>query len=201
MNKRIGVCASLVNLAAVLGFAVSMLLGSIFTSYLSSILIAFSFVVMMSAFAHYGDERSRTAAIAAVAFGGMYAFCNAAVYFIQLTTVRGGALGEQAAALLDFQRFGMIFNLDMLGYCLMSLSTLFAGLAVQTKSRADKWLKWLLVVHGVFAVSCFIVPFLGLFGAASEGSDWIGTLVLEFWCLYFAPVSVLSALHFSKKAG
>ncbi|MCE5234713.1 MAG: hypothetical protein LLF87_01485 [Eubacteriales bacterium] len=200
MNKRIGICASAVNLAAVLGFAAAMLLGTTFTSYLSSILIAFSFVVMVSAFAHYSDERSRTAAITAVAFGGMYALCNAVVYFIQLTTVRGGALGEQAAALLDFQRFGMIFNLDMLGYCLMSLSTLFAGFTVQVKSREDRWLKGLLIVHGVFALSCFIVPFLGLFKAASGEDGLAGTLVLEFWCVYFAPVGVLSALHFSKKA-
>jgi len=41
---------------------------------------------------------------------------------------------------------------------------------------------------------------LGLFDANMGGPGWIGTAVLEFWCAYFTPVSILSILHFSKKS-
>ena len=200
MNGKIGVYASAINLCAVLAFSVSMLAGSLFLSYLSSIFIAFSFVAMICTFAYFSEKSSKVAGLCAVAFGTMYAICNSIVYFTQLTTVRNGNLTGHASSLLDFQQFGLMFNLDMLGYCLMALSTFFVGLTVAINSRADRWLKWLLIAHGIFAVSCFIMPILGLFDANMEGTDWIGTAVLEFWCVYFTPISILSILHFSKKS-
>ena len=199
MNQKIGAYASAVNVIAVIGFAVSMLISSDFGSYLSSLFIAFSFVVMICTFVHFSGEKTGAAGFCAMAFGVMYALCNSIVYFIQLSTVRNSVLTDQAAALLDFRQFGMIFNLDMLGYCFMSISTIFIGITLEVKTRADLWLKWLLIVHGVFAIACFIIPILGLFSAATQGSEIIGVLILEFWCLYFAPIGVLSILHFQRK--
>ncbi|MDF2512190.1 MAG: putative rane protein [Herbinix sp.] len=199
MNQKIGAYASAVNLLAVTCFAISMLISSDFISYLSSILIAFSFVVMTCAFVYFSGEGAKVSGFCAMAFGIMYALCNSIVYFIQLSTVRNSPLTDQAADLLAFERFGMIFNLDMLGYCLMSISTIFIGITLEVRTRADRWLKWLFIVHGVFAVSCFMIPILGLFGSASQGSEIIGVLILEFWCLYFAPIGFLSFLHFARK--
>ena len=45
-----------------------------------------------------------------------------------------------------------------------------------------------------FFISCMMAPILGLFKSASP--TWIGVAVLEFWCLYFCPISILSFLHF-----
>ncbi len=199
MNNKIGTYASIVNLGSVLGFALAMLFGSLYISYLTSIFIAFSFVVMISAFAQVSHEETKAAAFAAMIFAGMYALCNTIVYFVQISTVYGGTLDAAAASFLDFQQFGLIFNLDMLGYCLMALSTFFIGLTVVPAVKADRWLKWLLLIHGVFAISCFILPLTGMFSRDMSGGDWIGTAVLEFWCVYFAPVSVLSAFYFSRQ--
>ncbi len=200
MNKKIGICAAAINLLSVIGFLISMLVSSPYASYFTSTGIAFSFVAMVSVFACYADESARAAGFAATAFGGMYALCNSIVYFIQLTSVRSGKLTGQAAVLLDFSQFDMMFNLDMLGYCLMSVSTFFAGLTIQAKDLAEKWLKWLLIIHGVFAVTCFIVPLLGLFDTAVKGSDATGIFVLVFWCVYFAPISALSIRFFLKRS-
>lgn len=200
MNKKIGICAAVVNLFSVIGFLISMLASSSYGSYFASIGIAFSFVTMICVFACYGEETSKAAGLAAIAFGGMYALCNSIVYFVQLTSVRSGKLTGQAAVLLDYTQFDMMFNLDMLGYCLMSVSTFFAGLTIQAKNLAEKWLKWLLIIHGVFAVACFIVPLLGLFDTAANGSDTTGILILSFWCIYFTPISALSIRFFSKRA-
>ena len=82
----------------------------------------------------------------------------------------------------------------------MALSTFFIGLTITPKTKSDKWLKWLLIIHGVFFISCLIMPMLGLFSAEMQGADWIGTVVLEFWCAYFIPVGVLSFVHFKNKA-
>lgn len=190
---------SAINLVAVIGFALSMLIGSNFGSYFSSIFIALSFMPMMCAYAYFSKEKTKLAGITAAGFAVMYSICNTFVYFTQITTVRMNTLTEQAANLLDFQNFGLFFNFDMLGYCLMALSTFFAGLTIDhSKTKADRWLKWLLLIHGVFAVSCFIVPLLGLFSTDMIGGEWIGTAILVFWCVYFIPVSILSFFYFSK---
>lgn len=195
MNRKIGAYSSAVNFIAVVCFALSMLSGFHEGSYFFSMFIAFSFVPMMCGYAFFAEKEAKVAGYVSVAFSAIYAAIILLVYFAQLTTVRLNDLTQQAAVLLDFQQCGLLFNYDLLGYAVMSLATFFAGLTVTPRTKADRWLKYLLMIHGVFFISCLIVPMLGLFKADSP--TWIGTAVLEFWCLYFCPISVLSYLHFS----
>ncbi len=196
MNKKIVVYGSIANFIAVISFALSMLFGFNYGSYFSSMFIAFSFVLMMCGYAYFAEKEVKLAGYAAVAFAAIYTAIILLVYFAQLTTVRLSDLTQQAAMLLDFQQCGLLFNYDLLGYAVMSLATFFAGLTVTSRTKADRWLKYLLMVHGVFFISCLIAPMLGLFKADSP--TWIGVAVLEFWCLYFCPISILSFLHFSN---
>lgn len=199
MNRKIGMASSTINLIAVAGFALSMLIGFQNGSYFCSMFIAFSFVPMMCAYAYFAQRKCKLAGYISAGFAAMYAAIILLVYFAQLTTVRQGGLTPQAAALLDFQQFGLLFSYDLLGYGLMALATFFAGLTVEVRSRADRWLKGLLLVHGIFFFSCLILPMLGVFTA--DGEAWIGVAVLEFWCVYFCPIGILSFLHFSKCEG
>ncbi len=196
MNKKIGVYGSIANFFAVICFALSMLLGFNYGSYFSSMFIAFSFVLMMCGYAYFAEKEVKLAGFVSAAFCAIYTAIILLVYFAQLTTVRLNDLTQQAAVLLDFQQCGLLFNYDLLGYGVMSLATFFAGLTIKPQSKIDKWLKYLLMVHGVFFISCLIIPMLGVFKTASP--TWIGIAVLEFWCLYFCPISILSFLHFSN---
>ncbi len=196
MNRNIGVIASAVNLVAVICFALSMLFHFNFGGYFSSIFIAFSFIPMMCAYGYFSKEKTKLEGITSVGFATVYVTVILLVYFARLTTVRFGGLTKQTTALLDFQQFGLLFNYDLLGYGLMALATFFAELTVEARSKADKWLKGLLLVHGIFFFSCLIVPMLGVFSAG--GKEWIGIAVLEFWCVYFVPISVLSCKYFIK---
>lgn len=196
MNRKIGMCCSIINLISVIEFAVSMLLGFNMGSYFSSMCIAFSFVPMICGYAHFSEKSRKLAGYIGMTFSAMYAAIILLVYFAQITTVRMDSLTRQAAAILDFQQFGLLFNYDLLGYALMALATFFAGLTVNPQTKPDKWLKGLLMIHGVFFISCLLFPMFGLFKADSPA--WIGVAVLEFWCLYFCPISILSFLHFSK---
>ena len=199
MNRKIGMYirdSSVVNLNAVILFAISMLFHFDCGSYFFSMFIAFSFVPMMCAYAYFSEKKYKLAGCISAAFAVMYGTIILLVYFAQLTTVRLGNLTWQAAVLLDFQQFGLLFNYDLLGYALMALATFFAGLTVNAQTKADKCLKYLLMVHGVFFITCLIFPMLGLFKA--DNPEWIGVAVLEFWCVYFCPIGILSFLHFSK---
>lgn len=195
MNKRIGMYCSVVNFIAVICFAMSILLDFDNGSYFSSMFIAFSFVPMICGYAYYSEKNAKLAGYVSVAFAAIYTAIILLVYFAQLTTVRLNDLTQQAAVLLDFQQCGLLFHYDLLGYAVMSLAAFFAGLTVKPQTKTDRWLKYLLMVHGVFFISCLIMPMLGIFKADSPA--WIGVAVLEFWCFYFCPISILSFLHFS----
>ena len=85
----------------------------------------------------------------------------------------------------------------------MGLATFFAGLMLDVRTKADKWLRALLLIHGVFFLTCMIIPMLGVFGTEAaggkEGSDLTGTILMEFWCAYFIPIGILSAGFFAKR--
>jgi len=119
------------------------------------------------------------------------------VYFAQTTAVRLDSLGNEALRIIDYERYGLFFSYDLLGYGIMALATFFIGLTINAKSRSDKWP---LIVYGVFFVGCFLLPMFGVFNSEMDGADWIGTLILEVWCCYFLPICILSYLHFEKKS-
>lgn len=196
MNRKIAMAASAVNAAAVVCFALCMPFRFENGSFFSSMFIAFSFVPMMSAYAFYADGESKLAGLTAVAFSATYAAIILLVYFAQLTTVRLENLTDQASKLLTFGKFGLLFNYDLLGYGVMALATFFAGLTVKPESKEGKWLRNLLLIHGVFFISCLIMPMLNIF--SEGGGYWSGVIALEAWCIYFIPVGVLSYRHFSK---
>lgn len=196
MNKKIGGYGSIANFIAVICFALSMIFGFNYGSYFSSMFIALSFVLMMCGYAYFAEKEVKLAGCVSAALSAIYTVIILLVYFAQLTTVRLNDLTQQAAVLLDFQQCGLLFNYDLLGYGVMSLATFFAGLTIKPQSKIDKWLKYLLMVHGVFFISCLIIPMLGVF--KTDSPTWIGIAVLEFWCLYFCPISILSSLHFSN---
>ena len=66
--------------------------------------------------------------------------------------MRLAGLTEKARELLDFQQMGLFFSLDLLGYALMSLAAFFVGLTVEPKDKPSKWLRALLMIHGVFFI-------------------------------------------------
>jgi hypothetical protein len=176
-----------------------MIIGSDFGSFLSSMVIAWGFVPMICSFASYSDKDTKSVSYTAIVFTAVYAVLIMVVYFAQLTTVRLSELNQQASQILGFNNFGLFFSYDLLGYGFMALATFFIALTIKAKTKTDKWLKVLMMVHGIFAISCVIMPMLGVFNADMAGGDIIGVLVLEFWCAYFTPVCILSYLHFKNQ--
>ena len=199
MNRKLGMIAALVTLASVLGFAASMLMGTNMGSYISSLGISWGFVPFVCAFAALAGRETKSAAYTAVAFAAIYGVLIAVVYYAQITTVSMSSLSDEAYALLSYDQFGLFFNYDLLGYAFMALSTFFIAFTLTPADRGDLWLKRLLMIHGVFAITCVVMPTLGLFAPGMAGGDLIGTLVLEFWCAYFTPVCILAYRYFKNR--
>ena len=115
------------------------------------------------------------------------------VYFAQTTAVRLDSLDEQAMRMLDYGKGGLFFYYDLLGYGMMALSTFFMGLTVGVRDGADRWLKGLMLGHGVFFFSCLLMPMTGML--SGEGNGGGGTIALEVWCAELHHPGQVQSVH------
>ena len=197
MNQRIPRIGAVIVAAAVVLFAICMIVNFPFGSYFVCMFLPIGYIMMAAGFQHESGEERRVSANVGMVFAAIYAALIFLVYFAQTTSVRLESLDEQAIKILDFQRGGLLFNYDLLGYGMMALSTFFIGLSMKAESRADKWLKCLMILHGIFFISCFIMPMTGAFTSMTDGKNGSGsTIALLCWCAYFLPIGILSYRHF-----
>ena len=197
MNKTIAKIGSIIVTVTVALFAVFLLTMFTFGSYFVCIFLALGYLLMLAGFHNESCEERKVAANAGLLFGCVYAVLILLVYFAQMTAVRNNPLNEQATMLLDYSTGGLFFSYDLLGYGMMALSTFFTGLTIQPRNKKDKWLKYLMMIHGVFFFGCLIMPMTGTMSAEADSMG--GSIALEFWCAYFLPIGVLSVLHFKKE--
>ena len=197
LNRMISKTGSAIVTVTVLLFAIFLIINYSMGSYFVCLILPTGFIMMTAGLHNECEGERKVAADTGLILAAVYAAFIMLVYFAQLTTVKNEQLNEQAANLLEFGRFGLIFNYDLLGYGVMALSTFFTGLSMKPKDKADKWLRALLMIHGVFYFSCTFMPITGMFARMSSGGDGIGgRLALVAWCIYFLPVGILSFLHF-----
>ena len=197
MNRLISKIGAAIVTVSVFLFAVCLITNFDFGSYFVCMFLPIGYIMMSAGFHHESGEERKVAANVGMTFSAVYAVLIFLVYFAQTTNVRLDDMNEQALKILDFKRGGLIFSYDLLGYGMMALSTFFIGLTIKAKSKADKWLKYLLMIHGMFFIGCFIMPMTGVFGGMSDGETSIGGIIaLLFWCIYFLPIGILAFLHF-----
>ena len=199
MNKRIAQSGAGIVTVSVFLFAVFLILDFSFGSYFVCMFLPIGYILMTAGFCHESADEHKVAANAGLAFSAIYAILIFLVYFAQTTTVRLDSLNEQALRILDFKRGGLIFSYDLLGYGMMALSTFFVGLTIRPNTKTDQWLKWLMIIHGIFFIGCFIMPMTGVFSSMTDGATSMGGVVaLICWCAYFLPVGILAYRHFGR---
>lgn len=199
MNRLISKIGAAIVTVSVFLFAVCLITDFSFGSYFVCMFLPIGYIMMSAGFHYESGEEHKVAANVGMIFSAVYAVLIFLVYFAQTTNVRLDNMNEQAMKILDFKRGGLIFSYDLLGYGIMALSTFFIGLTIKAKCKADKWLKYLMMIHGVFFISCFIMPMTGVFSEMSDSGTSIGGVVaLVFWCIYFLPIGILAFLHFKK---
>ena len=190
---------SLIVTVTVFLFAVFLIINFSMGSYFVCLILPIGFIMMTAGLHNECEDDRKVASNIGLILAAVYATFIMLVYFSQLTTVKNEQLNEQAANLLEFGKFGLIFNYDLLGYGVMALSTFFTGLSMQPNNKTDKWLKALLMIHGLFFFSCTFMPITGIFAKISSDGEGIGgRLALIAWCVYFLPVGILSFLHFKN---
>ena len=199
LNKIISKVGSSIVTVTVFLFALFLMINFPTGYFFVCLILPIGFIMMTAGIQNECEGDRKVAANIGLILAAVYATFIMLVYFAQLTTVKNELLNEQAANLLVFGKFGLIFNYDLLGYGVMALSTFFTGLSMKPKNKTDKWLRALMLIHGVFYFSCTFMPMTGMFAKMSSGGDGIGgRLALVVWCVYFLPIGILSFIHFTK---
>ena len=197
LNKMIPKAGSAIVTVTVFLFALFLIINYSMGSFFVCIILPLGFIMMTAGLHNESESDRKVAANIGMILAAVYCVFIMLVYFTQLTTVKNEDLNEQAANLLSMGRLGLIFNYDLLGYGIMALSTFFTGLSMKAKNKADKWLKALMMIHGVFYFSCTFMPMTGMFSKMSSGGDSLGgRLALVAWCVYFLSIGVLAYRHF-----
>ena len=200
LNKMIAKAGSAIVTVTVFLFAVFLIINFSMGSYFVCLILPIGFIMMTAGLHNECEGDCKVAANIGLILAAVYGTFIMLVYFTQLTTVNNEELNEQAANLLEFGKFGLIFNYDLLGYGVMALSTFFTGLSMKPRNMTDKWLRALMMIHGMFYFSCTFMPMTGMFAKMSSGGDSIGgRLALVAWCVYFLPIGILSYIHFKKE--
>lgn len=197
MNRTLGLISAIAVGVAIISFAASMMAGQEYVSHATSMVLSWAYVLLACSFSATASDDHRTAALAGTAFATLYAGFVTTVYFVQLTTVLHQTGSAEILSLLAYRELGsLMFNLDLLGYGFMALSTLFIGLTISTPSKIGWWLKVLLIGHGAFAPMCVVLPILNVFGTMPKGEGGsIGVTILIGWCAYFLPISLLAYIY------
>ena len=198
MTRTLGLWSAAIVTAAVVVFAMAMLAGQDYASWGACLVLSWAYLVLACALAAAADENSKATAQIGVAFATLYSGFATTVYFVQLTIVARQSAAPEILKVLTFRDLGsLMFNLDLLGYGMMAVSTFFIGLSMVAVGKADRWLKILLMLHGVFAPACVAMPILNIFGSMPlQSGNNAGTAALFAWCIYFTPIGVLAFMHF-----
>ena len=199
MNRTVSKIGAAVVTVTVFLFAVFIIADFTFGSYFVCMLLPIGYIMMAAGFQHESDEKTRVSANIGLILAAVYAVLILLVYDAQTTTVRLEELNEQAVRILNYAKGGLMFNYDLLDYGMMALSTFFIGLSIRAENKPDLWLKRLMLIHGVFFFSCFLMPMTGMFTGMANGEKGNGgDIALLFWCAYFLPIGVLAWKHFGK---
>ena len=199
MNRTLSMIGAAMVAVTVFLFAVFILCDFIFGSYIVCMFLPIGYIMMAAGLHHECGKDRKVSANIGLVLAGVYTVLILLVYYAQTTTVRTEVLNDQASRVLNYQRGGLMFNYDLLGYGMMALSTFFLGLSIKAACRRDVWLRRLMLIHGAFFISCFIMPMTGVLrGMAGGETSRGGTIALVCWCAYFLPVGVLGFRHFGN---
>ena len=154
LNNGVSKVGSAIVTVTVFLFALFLIINIPMGYYFVCLILPIGFIMMTAGLQNECESDRKVAANIGLLLAAVYSTFIMLVYFTQLTTVNNEQLNEQATNLLEFGKFGLIFNFDLLGYGVMALSTFFTGLSMKAKNKKDKWLKALMMIHGLFYFSC-----------------------------------------------
>ena len=197
MNRKLGYYSSIIAGGCTTLFLIGLIMDIDFINFFVCLLLSWAYVLLTCAFAQYAEEDKKAIALGGVAIAVIYSVFTNFVYFSQLTTVAHKTASPELLDAITFTPGSWIFGFDIMGYGLMALSTFLIGLTIHAVNGRERVTKYMFIIHGAFFPPCVLTPILNVYKQGGE-SDQAGVIALVIWCIYFAPLMMLSALYFMK---
>jgi hypothetical protein len=193
---QIGFWSALLTTAFILIFNIAIALGASGAPTRSlavgaSLLLALSFVVLMSSIHSYAPQEKKVWSQIALSFATVYAALLIWNYYLQLTVVRTNPL-LYSWLTMEFTSDTAFWSLESIGYSLMGLAGLFA-LPVLAKGRIELVIRWCFALNAGFTT-------LGSIGYVMSGNP-LHVLVLAslgIWAIAFPIATALLAVVFRR---
>ncbi|MFN8467525.1 MAG: hypothetical protein U0X20_18340 [Caldilineaceae bacterium] len=165
-----------------------------------AILLMGIFVVLLACLHQAAAENRRLYSLLALVFGAMAALLLAADYYIQIAALQPSILRgewEGAALITQYNPHGIFIALEELGYLLMSLAFLFAGLAFAHVARLERAIRWLLI-GGALAVFAVYAAQRVIYGLDLEYRFEVTAIAIN-WTLLIV-LGILLSIWFRRRA-
>jgi hypothetical protein len=151
------------------------------------------FVVLLACIHQAAAESRRLYSLLALVFGAVAAAILAADYYIQIAALQPSILrGEEEglALVTQYNPHGIFIALEELGYLLMSVAFLFAGLVFGGAVRLERAIRWLLVGGALTAFAAYAVLSF-LYGKELEYRFEVAAITIN-WTLLIVSGVLLS---------
>jgi hypothetical protein len=142
-------------------------------SFAPSLLLAWSYLVLMACVQDAALPEHRVWAVLGLCFAVLYATINSIVYFVQLVVVTPLVFqgNSELAGVLAFQPRSFMLSLNGLAYGLMSVSTFLAAFAFT--NRTQRFVQGAMWAHG--AIGPIVIAAIFWPGMTYVGALWIVT--------------------------
>ena len=159
---------------------------------LPSFFLAFSYLILAVSIHNFVPQHRKIFSHVGLVLAILYAALIIIVYYVQLTFVIPNLIRntvEEISVFIFIPFNSFLFALDVLGYGIMNLSTLFFAFAFE-KTGPEKWIRYFLIMNGVlFPTNLFSMLFPPL-------------LILDFpWAITFPVSMILLAKFFKQQNG
>ena len=118
------------------------------------------FVILMTCIHYYADDGKKIFSQIGLCFAIISAVVITTDYFIHLAVIQPSLLKGETEGLALFSQYnphGIFIALEDLGYLMMSLAFLFAGIVFVKDERRVSALRWLFIPSSLISIGAFIV--------------------------------------------
>ncbi len=193
---QVGFWSAILTTAWIILFEIATALGAIGVSTRivavgASLLLALSFVVLMTSIHHYAPPEKQIWSHIGLAFAIVYAALLVWNYFLQLTVVRHNPQ-LYGWLTMDFTPDTAFWSLEIAGYTIMSLSALFT-LPIFSDNGIPRVVRWCFAINAALSVAGCLVYML-----TGEPLHGLVLASLGVWAIVFPTATALIAVIFKR---
>ncbi len=129
-----------------------------------AMLLVLGFVALMVSLHANADPRGKVFSQIALSFALIAAAILLTDYYLQFSVVPVSLMNSETeglAMLIQYNPHGVFLVLEELGYLIMSLSFLFAGIAITSRNRLDTAIRWIFMIGFVLVILSLVVVSAG----------------------------------------